>query len=170
MTAYPFCRVSAAEFKAIRQKAKAKAEKRAEKRTALPWAGRKRVKAPTARKISRKGLISRLDAAFSIKVRIEAKKAFGRCPFHDLTTFRPIEDCFHFITRSKHSIRWDYRNATGSCRGCNIRYEHDQTFVDFVFDWYKKRYGQDTWDRLKRDGNIIADFSVDDLRKKLAAL
>lgn len=123
------------------------------------------------RSSDRKRLVARLDSVFSLLVRLRSKRLYhGACPFHETTPYRPVTQCFHFITRSKHSVRWDLRNAVGSCAACNLQYEHDQTFVDFVFDWYKEIYGQEAWDTLKRDSNRISKFSNDDLRVLLESL
>jgi hypothetical protein len=111
----------------------------------------------------RSTLIAQLDNLFSLHIRLRDKRLRGSCPFHETFERKPIEQCFHFVTRSKHSVRWDERNAVGSCAGCNIRYEHDQTFVDTVFEWYKNEFGQEAWDTLKRDSNKIAKFSRIDL-------
>jgi len=118
---------------------------------------------------SRKTLIRKLDAVFSILIKSRDNKRIGKCPFHYMSIM-PIECCFHFITRAKHSVRWDKRNAIGSCLGCNCRYEHDQTFIDSVFDWYKGFYGEEVWDKLKSDSNIVAPKSRTDLMELLKTL
>lgn len=118
---------------------------------------------------SRTSLVRQLDALFSLKIRARDQRVRGKCPFHHMSV-RPIEQCFHFITRAKQSVRWDDRNACGSCAACNIRYEHDQTFVDFVFDWYKETYGEIIWDQLKRDANIIVHRSRTDLMEMVDLL
>lgn len=103
-----------------------------------------------------------LDAVFSAFIKSRDARTRGRCPFHHLT-YAPIEHCFHFITRAKHSVRWNPKNAVGSCAGCNLRYEHDQTFIDYVFEWYKREYGPEAWDELKREANTIVKRSRTDL-------
>lgn len=123
----------------------------------------KRTKMP-----ARKTLVNHLDAAFSKRIKDRDMELRGRCPFHE--SFAPIEHCFHFITRAKHSVRWDDRNACGSCAGCNIRYEFDQTFVDQVFSWYKMTHGEEAWETLKRDANIIVKRSRADLMELLASI
>ena len=117
---------------------------------------------------TRKSLVAKLDKLFSMFIRLRDKRVFkGICP---LCGTRPQECVFHFITRSKHSIRWDPRNGVASCFADNIRYEHDQTFVEKVFTWYKLRHGEQAWEDLKRDGNRIAKHDISDLRDIKAVL
>jgi hypothetical protein len=108
-------------------------------------------------KIKRVLLVARLDNLFSHYIRLRDKRAFGRCPFCS----GPIQCCFHFVTRSKHSVRWENRNAVGSCHGCNFKNEHDP---HFAISWYIESYGLENYNQLVKDGNIIAKFSMDDLR------
>lgn len=112
-------------------------------------------------RIRRKRLVAKADALASLLARLRAKKETGGlCPFCHK---RPIEHCFHFITRSKHIVRWDTRNIYGSCSGCNLRHEHDTVFMDDVRRWYINKFGQEQWDALYRDAHKIARFSADDL-------
>jgi len=117
----------------------------------------------TKRWPERATLVAQLDSLFGLYVKLRDKRVIGKCPFHVDGVFKPIEQVFHFITRGKHSIRWDERNAVGSCAGCNIRYEHDQGFVDYVLNWYKTTRGLMAWEQLVRDGNKLANFSRSDL-------
>lgn len=156
------------DWRMVKARAKARKAKRVIKRRELNGG---------PLEISRKGLVKKLDHLFSFYIRLKSKRLYGRCPFHEVTTFRPIQQCFHFITRSKHSVRWDERNAVGSCAGCNIRNEHDTTFIDEVLSWYKKTHGEPAWETLKADSLRIAKFSREDLkaigegiRKKLETL
>ena len=112
-------------------------------------------KKPSIRKL----LILKLDNLFSLYIRLKTKNTFGPyCPF---CSKNPIECCFHFITRSKYSVRWDERNAVGSCHGCNYRMEYDpHKYVQ----WYIKNYGQEKYDELIKDSNIIRKLDNEDLR------
>lgn len=110
-------------------------------------------------KSPRKRLVAQLDQLFSIYIRTRDKRAFGgRCPF---VCGNPIQCCFHFVTRAKHSLRWDDRNAVGSCVGCNYRFEFDP---HFAIQWYVEKFGQQAYDALICQGNKQARFSLDDLR------
>ncbi len=107
----------------------------------------------------RKRLIKALDKTFSLVVRAKCSK----CTFCS----GPVEHCFHFVTRAKYSVRWDERNATGSCAGCNYRYEFDP---HFAIQWYLSFNGLTAYEQLVRDGNIISKHSNDDLERRLAEL
>lgn len=135
-------RVSLSEFKAI----KAKALERKAKRRA-------KAKQLKTFKPTRKGLVKKLDEVFSEWIRIKTRRQFGpMCPFCGK---KPIEQCFHFITRAKHIVRWDEDNAIGSCRGCNFYNEQNPApFLNF----YLNKFGSEAWDRLFRKSNNIAKF------------
>ena len=104
----------------------------------------------------RKRLIKALDTEFSLLIR----KLCPMCPFCGKNT----EHCFHFVTRAKYSVRWDERNAVGSCAGCNLRYEYDP---HFAVTWYINRCGLPAYEQLIRDGNQIAKLENSDLQTKL---
>lgn len=104
---------------------------------------------------------AKLDKQFSLWIRNRDKDAAGGMCL--ICVRAPIEQCFHFMTRAKFSVRWDARNAIGSCAGCNIKYEYDQIFIDLVFSWYKRKHGEEAWEALKRDGNRLAKYSAADL-------
>ena len=161
------------EIKAKRARAAERKAKKLEKRAGLPWgkdksgskSGGKRPPKKKRKKLpSRKKVVRELDAAFSLEVRAATIQEYGRCPF-DCT--EPVQHCFHFVTRAKHSVRWDRRNAVGSCAGHNFRYEFDP---HFAVQWYIKKFGLPAYEQLIADGNKIAKFSTPDLRGMLAAL
>ena len=130
---------------------KVKAAERKVKRLA------KRVKKP-----SRKALVKKLDTLFSLYIRMRDKKLLGGiCPF---ACNKPLECCFHFVTRAKHSVRWDESNAVGGCHGHNYRYEFDP---HFAIRWYIDRYGEPAYADLILKGNQIAKFSNADLQDKI---
>ncbi|MDI6808493.1 MAG: hypothetical protein QME66_05860 [Candidatus Eisenbacteria bacterium] len=110
---------------------------------------------PTIRKL----LVKKLDNLFSLYIRLRTRNYSGpNCPF---CSKNPIECCFHFITRAKYSVRWDDRNAVGSCSGCNYRMEYDP---HKYIKWYIDHYGKDSYDELIRDSNIIKKRDNEDLR------
>src|SRR3990167_8408797 len=106
----------------------------------------------------RKVLVAKLDALFSIFIRIRDKRIFGgMCPFCNK---RPIECCFHFITRSKYIVRWYENNAVGSCHGCNFNNEFNPALY---IQWYINNRGKDAFDALVLVSHQIAKFSNDEL-------
>lgn len=115
----------------------------------------------TARFSKRKTLVAKLDTLFSLFIRLRDKTlGVVCCP---LCGGNGTMQCFHFITRSKHSVRWNPLNAIAACAGCNIRYEHDQEFVEYVINHYRRSYGDKMWEALKQKSHEIAKFSIDDL-------
>lgn len=109
-------------------------------------------------KSERKRLVAKLDTLFSLYIRLRDRRKYGGyCVFG---CGKSIDCAFHFITRTKHSVRWREENAAGSCRGCNMRNEYDP---HGYVQWYVKEHGQEAWDTLIRDGNKTAKFSMDDL-------
>ena len=145
-------------------KAAGRKAKREQKRLelGLPARGDRPKKAP--RRSERKTLVGQLDALFSEYIRTKAKRSFGgECPFsHKDGRRHPVQHCFHFITRAKYSVRWDPRNAIGSCAGCNLENEYNpHRFID----WFIKAFGQQKFSVLVRDSNRLARFSNEDLRQ-----
>ena len=155
------------------RRARARKAKRREKAVLLfplgrpGAAGRK-----DAKRSGRRALVKSLDTLFSLFIRARDKARFGGlCPFvHSDGRPRPIECCFHFITRSKFSVRWNPLNAVGSCFGCNVRYEHDQLFVESVLAYARGLIGALAWDALKLESNRVANFSTADLEAIRAGL
>ena len=106
----------------------------------------------------RKIIVASLDTLFSFVVRLRDKDvAGGRCVFD---CQRPIECCFHFVTRSKYSVRWDLKNAVGSCHPHN--YEMEFNPHPFI-QWYIKTRGIAAYEDLLRRSNQIAKFSNEKL-------
>jgi hypothetical protein len=167
-------------FKAKKEASRVRKEKRAQKRLQMgskslkdaPGATiglkkhRDRVRLIPKAKL-RKRLVAALDREFSLLVRGLWPKCFFRDPATFIECGKPTKDCFHFFTRAKRSIRWDLRNAAGSCKGHNIKYEQDQAFIDDVRIWYVARYGQKQWDDVKLLGNKIVDWDNEALQMKL---
>lgn len=118
-------RVSREEMARIRKLAAERKAKREEKRKSLPWGAPKaeqpkepKPRRPRRKKTDRQRLIGRLDAVFSLFVRLRAKaRTGGTC---EVCRKRPIEHCFHWVGRGDFATRWDPDNAVGSCRGCNL--------------------------------------------------
>ena len=115
-------------------------------------------------KSKRRILVDKLDKQFSLLVRAISKREFAVCPFCHI---RQIECCFHFVTRAKHSVRWDLTNAVGSCHSCNYTMEYNpHPFVS----WYIKRNGLDAYENLILRSNKIAKFGIGDLEDILQGI
>ena len=114
-----------------------------------------------------KTMVALLDRAFSAVIIARDKNFFETCPF---CSVRPIQCAFHFVTRGKHSVRWNLQNAVGSCFDCNGLYEADDDFVRYANSWFVDRFGQAVWDDLQRESNRIAKYSGDELEALLIEL
>jgi len=95
--------------------------------------------------------------------RARTKKECGKCPFCG----GEIECCFHFVTRSKHSVRWDLDNVIGSCKGCNFKNEFDP---DNYRAWLIGRIGGTAYINLVKKSNVIVKRSIADLEDMLKNL
>lgn len=126
--------------------------------------GSRRRKSRTLPGVSRKALVDDLDHLTSMIVRIRDKRRTGgMCVFG---CGRPIQCAFHFITRSKHIVRWDLDNLVGSCHAEN--YENEYNPSKFI-SWYIAQNGLEKWEALvaksRKRANNGAGFSVEDLLK-----
>ena len=141
----------------IKKAERAKERKIKRKAKALELGHKKKVKKIPKAKL-RKRLIKALDKEFSLWIR----SLYPCCVFHGhpVTT----EHCFHFVTRAKHSVRWNRLNAVGSCAGCNYRYEFDP---HFAITWFIGNRGLKVYEGLIAEGNKIAKFSNEELKAKL---
>jgi nitrate/TMAO reductase-like tetraheme cytochrome c subunit len=106
----------------------------------------------------RKKLVAELDRVFSLWIRARDHEEFGG--ICSLCHSQKAIQCAHLISRSKHSVRWDPRNAYAQCAGCNVRHEfHSQYYTS----WWVARHGVESYQQLFRDSNKIAKFSRQDL-------
>lgn len=76
-------------------------------------------------------------------------------------------DAGHFISRGKKIIRWSELNVNGQCRHCNIWRDKES-----MLDAYKKalnlKYGDKTWQQLRREGNIEHKPTRDELNQVIS--
>lgn len=102
---------------------------------------------------SRKSLVRKADAAFSLKVRELYPVSFF--------SGKPTECCFHIITRSKHSVRWSLNNAVGSTMGENYEMEFNpHKFISILI----QKHGLPWYEELIRQSNKIRKFTREDLQ------
>jgi hypothetical protein len=113
------------------------------------------------RKISRKGLINKLDRVFSeyIRKRDANKKGMCKC----ITCSKQFAwndiDAGHFISRKEMNTRWDERNVAAQCAYCN-RFRYGRQYV-FSLALDKKQEGLSKL--LYKESKIIVKHSMDDL-------
>jgi hypothetical protein len=95
------------------------------------------------RKIPARTILRRLhkkaDKALSDYIRKETIVKYGKCP---LCLKKPVEVCFHFVSRRRKILRWDARNVIGSCRTCNYV---EQFLPDYSRCWYINQFGVDQY-------------------------
>jgi hypothetical protein len=106
----------------------------------------------TAIKKQLKMLSNKADKIFSLYIRAQAKQLYNDiCP---LCGKKPIQCCFHFITRKRKSTRWDWNNAVGACHTCNYL---ENYFSDLSRYWYIKKFGVEQYLSLVEKAK--ADFT-----------
>ena len=138
---------------------------------------KKRKKNPltkTALKKQLKRLTNKADKVFSLYIRERDNQLYNKvCP---LCNKKPIQCCFHFVTRKRKSVRWDHQNSCGGCHTCNYL---ENYFSDLSRYWYIKKFGADQYlllvERAKRDftptkedlENVIFAYScmLEDLKR-----
>ena len=159
-------RLSEVDFKAIRAKVAARKAKRDEKRLALDrQKGSKSLKDAPGRvqslnrpRNTRKRLVAKLDAIFSVFIRTRGKKRTGgNC---EICHKRPIEVCFHWVSRGDYATRWEESNCVGSCRGCNF----EETFRKRKYrDIHIARVGEPAREALEAMARTMTHYTDADL-------
>ncbi len=115
------------------------------------------------RKISRKGLINKLDRIFSeyIRKRDANKKGICKC----ITCQREFKwnelDAGHFISRKEMSVRWDERNVAAQCQYCN-RFRFGE---QFKFSMALDKQSRGLSKRLFNKSKEIVKYSMNDLHE-----
>lgn len=83
----------------------------------------KKEKAPREKKPSVATLVRKLDAEFSLYIRLRDSRPFGYKHFRCISCgdILPFEqaDCGHFIGRTHMSVRFDELDCNAECRRCN---------------------------------------------------
>jgi len=115
------------------------------------------------RKISRKGLINKLDRIFSeyIRKRDADKKGVCKC----ITCQREFKwdelDAGHFISRKEMSVRWDERNVKSQCHYCN-RFRFGE---QFKFSMALDKQSRGLSKRLYNKSKEVVKYSMNDLHE-----
>ena len=90
------------------------------------------------RKITRKGLIKKLDKLFSKYIRLRDKYCV-LCGSPD------NPNCGHLFSRRHYSTRWDEENCFQQCYPCNFKHNHQPYRYH---KWYIEKFGKDKMDEL----------------------
>ena len=74
------------------------------------------------RKISRKGLIKKLDTIFSLYIRLRKSDQKGIAECYTCGTKKHYKElqCGHFQSRKHYATRWEESNCQIQCYSCNV--------------------------------------------------
>lgn len=115
-----------------------------------------------ARKLSRKGLVKKLDTVFSQYVRLHHADDRGYCICFTCGKkfyWKEIQ-AGHFMSRKFYATRWEEDNVKPQCAGCNIfRYGEQYLFA--------KQLGQATADKMHSQSREVAKISNVELQDKI---
>lgn len=70
--------------------------------------------------------------------------------------------CGHLITRAKRSIRWDLRNCSVQCAGCNIKHEF---YPEVYTRWYLGKFGEPSYHKLCQDSEVLGKLTIMELEE-----
>ena len=73
-------------------------------------------------KISRKGLVKKLDTIFSIFIRLRKANELGEVSCYTCGKkdhYKKMQ-CGHFMSRKHYSTRWEELNCQVQCYSCNV--------------------------------------------------
>jgi len=114
------------------------------------------------RKISRKGLIKKLDKVFSVYIRTRnAKKNLVQCVTCGVRKHWKEVDAGHFVSRRHYSTRWNSQNVHAQCKSCNGFHAGQNYLMGKYID---KTYGIGTADELITMSRQIKKFTDQDLK------
>tara|TARA_R100000654_G_scaffold60963_1_gene87826 strand:- start:295 stop:666 length:372 start_codon:yes stop_codon:yes gene_type:complete len=113
------------------------------------------------RKISRKGLIRKLDKVFSMYIRTRhAKNEIVECVTCGVKKHFSEMDAGHFVSRRHYATRWTSSNCHVQCKKCNNWGAGESYLMGKYID---KTYGEGTADELITMSRQIKKFSNQDL-------
>ena len=114
------------------------------------------------RKISRKGLIRKLDKLFSIYIRKRnAIDGYVKCVTCGTRKHFTEVDAGHFTSRRHFSTRWLSLNVHEQCKKCNNWGAGENYLMGKYID---KTYGEGTADELIKLSREITKFTDQDLK------
>lgn len=105
------------------------------------------------RKISRKGIVVKLDHIVSLIVRARDKTCVLCNSSNQLTAG-------HIFSRKAYSTRWDLENVWCQCWGCNFKHTFDAWPY---FEWFIKKFGQDKFDQLRVKFKSVRQYKTFEL-------
>ena len=113
------------------------------------------------KKISRSGLVKKLDTEFSIYIRKRySKNEISTCVTCNKSDIWTKLQCGHFQSRKHYSTRWDEVNCQVQCYSCNVmRYGEQYKFGLYL----NSKYGSNTAENLlikSKQSVKIKDFEL----------
>jgi len=114
------------------------------------------------RKISRKGLIRKLDRVFSKYIRTRlAKNDIVECVTCGIKKNYKEMDAGHFCSRRHYSTRWEPENVHVQCKNCN-GFHGGQNYL--MGKYIDRTYGTGTADELITMSRQVKKFTDQDLK------
>ena len=114
------------------------------------------------RKISRKGLIKKLDSALSKFIRQRnAVDGYVKCVTCGTRKHWKEVDAGHFVSRRHYATRWNPQNVHAQCKSCNGFHAGQNYLMGKYID---KTYGIGTADELITMSRQIKKFTDQDLK------
>tara|TARA_R110000765_G_scaffold268285_1_gene367285 strand:+ start:178 stop:570 length:393 start_codon:yes stop_codon:yes gene_type:complete len=114
-----------------------------------------------SKKISRKGLVKKLDTIFSQYIRRRyAKNEISKCVTCNKEDHWKNLQAGHFMSRKHYATRWDPDNVQVQCMGCNV-YRYGEQYL------FSKYLGTDLSDDLQARSRLITKFSNTDLEEMI---
>jgi hypothetical protein len=118
------------------------------------------------RKLSRAGLIKKVDAAFSVFVRLNHADENGNVKCVTCGKVMPWKEsqAGHFVKRGHAAVRWDERNVYPQCAGDNLfkNGAQDEMALHII-----KTHGVDVLDELMRLKHTAKKWTTSELRELL---
>jgi len=119
------------------------------------------------KKASRKTIVKKLDAIFSIYIRRRyAKDDIAKCVTCGKEDHWKKLQNGHFQSRKHYSTRWDEVNCQVQCAGCNVFKYGEQYKFSVNLD---AKYGEGTAERLSIKAQQIvklSNFEIEDMIKR----
>ena len=124
------------------------------------------------RKITRKGLIKKLDTVFSlyIRQRYADKNGMVKCCTCSTVKHWKEMDCGHFMSRKYMSTRYDEDNCSTQCKSCNVfRYGEAYLFSKFLGSRLSEKLYKKSR-KTKKYANVDLEEMIEIYKKKVELL
>lgn len=112
------------------------------------------------KKLSRKGLIKKLDKIFADKV-----KAAGKCQLKGLDhiSCNGNLQCMHIVSRKYKVLRWSNLNALAGCQA------HHYWYTSNSWDWNEliRKYFPEQYDYVTEFKNVVWDKDLERVEREL---